>query len=171
MVKPIIFQLVGYQNSGKTTLLKRMVDICTTDGKKVVTIKHHGHGGKPTVFEEKDSSQHMQSGAMASLVEGDGRVLIQAELDAWPLEQQIAWLSYLKPDVIFIEGHKMASYSKAVLLRSIDDYASLSQLSEIRAYITLDRNLLGVLKEKANVPIFYRGDPDFLNWVRDYMTN
>lgn len=40
-----ILQIVGYQNSGKTTLVEKMVHALTEREMKVATIKHHGHGG------------------------------------------------------------------------------------------------------------------------------
>lgn len=44
-----ILQIVGYQNSGKTTLMEKLIQALTYEGMKVATIKHHGHGGYPEV--------------------------------------------------------------------------------------------------------------------------
>ena len=75
MVKePVIFQVSGYQNSGKTTLVNKIISGLKGKGLSVVTIKHHGHGGKPETPEGKDSSNHIESGAAASIVEGGGRL-------------------------------------------------------------------------------------------------
>ena len=85
MVSPVIFQVVGYQNSGKTTFLNRLIEKLNGEQMRIATIKHHGHGGKPEVNEEKDSAQYCHSGAKVSLVEGGGRLLLQAENNTWSI--------------------------------------------------------------------------------------
>ncbi|MPU17873.1 molybdopterin-guanine dinucleotide biosynthesis protein MobB, partial [Acinetobacter baumannii] len=39
---PSILQIVGYQNSGKTTLVEKVVYALAEQNMKVATIKHHG---------------------------------------------------------------------------------------------------------------------------------
>ncbi|OCA84277.1 molybdopterin-guanine dinucleotide biosynthesis protein B [Bacillus sp. FJAT-27225] len=128
MVRPFVFQIVGYQNSGKTTLSVGLIQILSKKGLKVATIKHHGHGGRPSVPEGKDSSRHLAAGAEASIVEGDGTLLLQAVQESWKLEQQITLLDTLGPDIILIEGHKRAGYPKIVLVRNKEDEELLSRL-------------------------------------------
>ena len=67
LVRPFIFQMVGYHNSGKTTFMNKLLSCLKAEGIKTVTIKHHGHGGKPAVVEETDSALHISAGAVASL--------------------------------------------------------------------------------------------------------
>lgn len=45
----MILQVVGHQNSGKTTLIEKCIKELTNHGIKVGTFKHHGHGGKPDI--------------------------------------------------------------------------------------------------------------------------
>lgn len=49
---PSILQIVGYQNSGKTTLVEKVVHALAERKMKVATIKHHGHGGFPEVAQK-----------------------------------------------------------------------------------------------------------------------
>lgn len=135
LVKPVVFQVVGYQNSGKTTFTNKMIQILTAKGIKSAAIKHHGHGGKPDILEEKDSSSHIVSGALAAIVEGDGRLLLQAEGKEYGLEDQIKLLSFFQPDVILIEGYKFAEYPKLILLRNAADIALLQKVKNIRAIV------------------------------------
>lgn len=65
-----ILQIVGYQNSGKTTLMEQLIKRATTEGLRVGTIKHHGHGGVPMIEASKDSSRHELAGASVTAVEG-----------------------------------------------------------------------------------------------------
>ena len=41
----MIIQIVGYKNSGKTTLMAHAVSFLKEKGFTVATIKHHGHLG------------------------------------------------------------------------------------------------------------------------------
>ena len=89
LVKPVIYQVVGYQNSGKTTFLLKLIQVLKGYDLKVATIKHHGHGGYPDVSQQKDSSKHLDAGAAVALVEGEGRIVLQAEDSNWNLDEQI----------------------------------------------------------------------------------
>lgn len=133
LVRPFVFQVVGYQNSGKTTLSEALIKILKGIGLSVASIKHHGHGGKPDLLEEKDSARHLASGSEAVLVEGSGRLLIHSEKDEWPLDVQLNILSAFKPGLILIEGHKYAAYPKIVLLRNREDEQLLHDLENIIA--------------------------------------
>lgn len=139
MVNPTIFQIVGFQNSGKTTLIKKVVNELAQLGLTAVTIKHHGHGGKPDFQEGKDSHQHLQAGAIATLVEGDGHLLLQAERNEWSLEEKIELISFFQPNVILIEGHKHESFPKGVLIRKKEDLSLLEQLQNIKVVFYWDQ--------------------------------
>lgn len=39
-----VYQIVGFQNSGKTTLMESIINYWSKHDLKVGTIKHHGHG-------------------------------------------------------------------------------------------------------------------------------
>ncbi|GAA3320219.1 hypothetical protein GCM10020331_030320 [Ectobacillus funiculus] len=45
-VRPVILQIAGYQNSGKTTVAEQIISSLTKEGLRVASFKHHGHGGK-----------------------------------------------------------------------------------------------------------------------------
>jgi molybdopterin-guanine dinucleotide biosynthesis protein B len=166
MDKPFIFQITGYQNSGKTTYVNKLLSQLAMQNLKVVTLKHHGHGGKPNIVEEADSALHVASGATASLVEGGGRLLLQTETIAWTLEEKIHLLTGLNPDVILIEGHKYESYPKLVLLRKSTDFHLLNKLENIVAVIYQDQKPAETFD---STPIFQRNDPSSINWVSDYI--
>lgn len=166
MHKTFIFQITGYQNSGKTAFINKLLAELAVRKVQAVTLKHHGHGGKPKVCEETDSALHISSGAAASLVDGGGRLLLQIENIEWTLEEKINLLSGLHPDLILIEGHKYESFPKLVFLRDVDDFHLLSQLNNIVAVIYQHTKPV----ETANsLPIFHRNDPEAMNWMVDYI--
>ena len=167
VVNPVIFQITGYQNSGKTTLIKKLIHAISKTKLTVVTIKHHGHGGKPDVSDKKDSFQHIEAGAAVSLVEGDGRLIIHAEKETWALEEKIKLLSFWEPDLILIEGHKLESFPKAVVLRSTEDLVLLNELENIELIFYWNKALV----KQQNIPAFHIDDPDgyqfFLDLIKE----
>ncbi|MFJ8528134.1 molybdopterin-guanine dinucleotide biosynthesis protein B [Bacillus sp. NPDC094106] len=132
-----ILQIVGYQNSGKTTLVEKFVRVLTNEGMKVATIKHHGHGGFPEV-PQKDSERHRQAGAVVSSVEGAGLLSLSSLRDKWSLEEIIHLYEFFEVDIILIEGYKTETYPKVVLLRSMEDAALLNKVENVMAVITWD---------------------------------
>ncbi|WP_429636132.1 molybdopterin-guanine dinucleotide biosynthesis protein B [Anoxybacillus kestanbolensis] len=116
----IILQVVGYQNSGKTTLIEKIIKRLCINGYRVGTLKHHGHGGKVTLPEEKDTTRHAEAGAVVCAVEGDGTFLLHAK-GHWELDELLSVYERFPLDVLLIEGFKHAPYPKIVCLRSRED--------------------------------------------------
>jgi molybdopterin-guanine dinucleotide biosynthesis adapter protein len=154
LVKPIIYQVVGYQNSGKTTFILNLINELKNDGLKMVTIKHHGHGGKPDI-PRKDSSIHLEAGASAALVEGEGRIVLQVDGHEWTLDEQIRLMDFFQPDIILIEGHKKQTYPKLVILRNENDLSLITYVSNIKAVLVWEQSLLEMVGRHVEVPIFH----------------
>ncbi|PFK46023.1 molybdopterin-guanine dinucleotide biosynthesis protein B [Bacillus cereus] len=130
-----ILQIVGYQNSGKTTLTEKLIQAFSGEGMKVATIKHHGHGGYPEV-PQKDSERHRQAGAVVSAVEGAGLLSLSSIRKEWPLQEIIRLYNFFEVDMILIEGYKAENYPKVVLLRSNEDITLLDKVENVIAVIT-----------------------------------
>lgn len=162
VVNPVIVQVVGFQNSGKTTFVKKLLQELSKHKIYVATIKHHGHGGKPDVVEKKDSSEHIDSGAFASLVEGEGRLLLQVEKDKWNVQEQIHILCTMNPEVIVIEGHKNERYHKIVLLRNKEDFYALKGLENVMAFVSCEP-----LHINTSVPIW--NENETISWLVQYI--
>ncbi|WP_180954842.1 molybdopterin-guanine dinucleotide biosynthesis protein B [Bacillus sp. V3-13] len=170
MVKPFVFQVSGFQNSGKTLLVTSLVSILSKSGFTAVTIKHHGHGGKPDIPVEKDTSRHVMAGAAASLVEGGGRVIIHGENASWPLTKKIEFMSFFEPDFIIVEGHKHENYPKAVLLRREEDLFLLKQLQEVKV-ILFHKELEGHSELAGlHIPCFPAGGHEGVQWITRFLT-
>ncbi|GHH98497.1 molybdopterin-guanine dinucleotide biosynthesis protein B [Neobacillus kokaensis] len=165
MVKPVIFQIVGYQNSGKTTFTTKLIQRLTADGIKTAVIKHHGHGGKPDVPNEKDSSKYIEFGAEASIVEGNGRLILQGESEEFSLEKQILLMDFFQPDVILIEGHKSADYPKLVIIKEMADTALLYKLNNIQAIVYWQEDTVRYIQSDMNIPNFSVFDEEAVNFI------
>lgn len=120
--------VVGYKNSGKTTLIARWVCLLKKNGLSVAVLKHHGHGGKPDMSDSTtDTAQFLANGADATLVAGGGAIQF-----SWNEEPDFDKLKELtsigKPDVLLIEGYKGEVGDKVILLRNEEDWDTLCHL-------------------------------------------
>ncbi|MFT9817527.1 molybdopterin-guanine dinucleotide biosynthesis protein B [Lysinibacillus sp. NPDC056185] len=126
-----ILQIVGYQNSGKTTLMEQLITQATTEGFRVGTIKHHGHGGIPMIESSKDSVRHEKAGASVTAVEGEGTLRMSIHQSNFQLADILAIYETFNMDLIFIEGYKNEDYPKVVLLRQAEDESLLEKVGNI----------------------------------------
>ncbi len=171
MVKPVIFQIVGYQNSGKTTITQKLIGKLLEQGLKTAAIKHHGHGGRPNAQMQKDSTKHLSAGACASLVEGDGSIILMAERHEFSLEDQIKLMTFFSPDVILIEGHKQKSYPKLLLLRDEKDAALLSRVTNVAGIGFWKEEMAETLTVQKGIPSFYIHGDHLIDWCAEFIRN
>lgn len=108
---PYIFAVSGYKNSGKTTLLTRLIPKLRERGYQVAVIKHDGHdftGDVPGT----DSYRLWQAGAYGTAVFSANRFLIQKECTG--VDEKQLMQAFPEADVILIEGLKDSAYPKYV---------------------------------------------------------
>ncbi|HLR22607.1 MAG TPA: molybdopterin-guanine dinucleotide biosynthesis protein B [Pseudogracilibacillus sp.] len=136
-----LIHIVGFKNSGKTTLINNWIQIIKSLGLKVAVIKHHGHGAKLAMPDEsKDSMQYLKNGADASIVAGSGHTqhITADEMDYASLKQ-LALLK--KPDVILVEGYKQEPGEKVILVKDEADWRGLEDLGNIQLVVGLKRHI------------------------------
>ncbi|RFB18262.1 molybdopterin-guanine dinucleotide biosynthesis protein B [Bacillus sp. HNG] len=155
-----LLQVVGYQNSGKTTLVEKIVKKGTDLGYQIATIKHHGHQSSlQSLHQEKDSSRHFRAGASATIVEGGGSLQLEAKTSKWPLEKLIQLYAFFENDMIVIEGYKSAEYPKIVLIKREEDIELLNSLTNIVAVISW-------IPIQIKFPLFLINEEEnYLNWI------
>ncbi len=107
MIKKPIISFVGYSNSGKTTLICKILNILSKDY-KIAVIKHHGHfANKSSKDKIKDTDKFLLAGAKkVFLLIGDKSP-----------ENIINMLNKKNIDLIIIEGFKNFSYPKFYVKR------------------------------------------------------
>ncbi|MGI2328203.1 molybdopterin-guanine dinucleotide biosynthesis protein B [Planococcus sp. YIM B11945] len=160
-----VLQVVGFKNSGKTSLLSFFLDEAAKNGKAVSTIKHHGHGGEPDMPPAStDSMRFFHEGAVSSLVYGGGVIGLHSRQKEASLEQLIALSMQAKPDLILVEGFKEADFEKVVLVRSDDEWQQLNHLKRIRLVIApKELPIVGVRTVERNSQQFLK------NWFSEWM--
>lgn len=111
MTNPV-FGVTGWKNSGKTTLVTRLVTEFTRRGFTVSTVKHAHHDfdiDKPAT----DSFRHREAGASEVMIVSGNRWALMHELrgDEEPaLEQALQRLSPC--DLVLVEGYKREGHPK-----------------------------------------------------------
>lgn len=131
-----VLQVVGFKNSGKTTLISRFIEMAVRSGKRISAIKHHGHGGRLEMpSAETDSTRFFEEGAASSLAFGDGVVQMHLQAEEEDLEKFVSFSRLANPDFIVIEGFKGADFPKVVIVRNAEDWKELKQLSNVRLVI------------------------------------
>lgn len=107
-----VFGIVGWKNSGKTTLMERLViDICAR-GLSVSTVKH-AHHDFDVDREGKDSHRHRVAGAREVMLASAQRWALMHELrgdDEPPLAELLARLAPV--DLVLVEGFKLGDHAK-----------------------------------------------------------
>lgn len=112
--KQKIIAVCGVKNSGKTTLLTKLIKNLTDKGIKTAVIKHDGHDFSCDV-EGTDSYRMKESGAYGTAVFSDHRIFIHKTETG---EREKALISmFPEADVIFIEGMKESEYPKIEVIR------------------------------------------------------
>ena len=116
--RPPIIGFCGASNSGKTTLVAKVIEILSSRGLKLGAIKHHGHPDPLEVFQEspdrpKDSTRLAQAGAQRVALSHSGGIFLtagQSEAHLDPLRIAENYMSGL--DLVIVEGYKRAPINK-----------------------------------------------------------
>jgi molybdopterin-guanine dinucleotide biosynthesis protein B len=134
-----VIGVVGWKNSGKTTFIVKLVELLTSCGLSVSTVKHAHHEfdiDRPG----KDSYLHRESGAREVLVSSGRRWALMHELrgaEEPPLDELLGHLAPV--DLVIVEGFKHYTHPKI----------------EIR-------------REQQTAPALAPGDPDIVALAADY---
>lgn len=111
---PQILVIAGKSNSGKTTLLEKLIAELAGRGIAVGSVKHT-HDGFDFDKKGKDSWRHKQAGTRATLVVTDTRVAMVREDDRTPEEKMRDYLHGM--DIILAEGFKRQALPKMEIFR------------------------------------------------------
>jgi molybdopterin-guanine dinucleotide biosynthesis protein B len=109
---PKAIGVAGWKNSGKTTLVARLVAELTRRGFRIATVKHAHHSFQIDDA-ETDSARHRRAGAVQVAVVSAKRWALVRELRDEPEPSLEATIGRLDPcDLVIVEGYKAASIPK-----------------------------------------------------------
>jgi molybdopterin-guanine dinucleotide biosynthesis protein B len=114
--KPALVAIVGKSDSGKTTLIEKLVPELVKLGMRVGTVKHDAHS-----FEidhpGKDSWRHGQAGAEAYVIASPQRLAFITRLEGELPLTEIAARFYDGFDIVVAEGYKRTAPHRVELFR------------------------------------------------------
>ncbi|WP_027953517.1 molybdopterin-guanine dinucleotide biosynthesis protein B [Halobacillus kuroshimensis] len=133
-----VFQIVGYKNSGKTSLLSDLIAFGAEREEKVAAIKRHTHEEPLKVMHhETDSYRLHEAGSFMTGVDSPGRFQLElSHQEDYTLDKLIFLYRQFDPDLIAVEGYKNEAYPKAVIIKREEDLELLDQLHNIQLVIT-----------------------------------
>jgi molybdopterin-guanine dinucleotide biosynthesis adapter protein len=150
---PQIICIVGRSQSGKTTLIEKLIPVLKHKGYRIGTIKHSHH-----IFDfdksGKDSWRHKDAGADAVIIASPGKIAMVKNDQQGTLESLLEYFGDL--DLVITEGYKGAHQPKIEVVRAArhDD-----------ALLRDDRHLVAVVTDAdldIKLPVFGLEDIDEL---------
>ena len=116
----MILQIVGFKNSGKTTLMQHTIQFLKSYGYTIATIKHHGHIGEDITLQEDhvDHMKHFNAGADQSIVQGEHYQQTVTRAYKQNLTQMIDQSVTIDCNIILVEGFKDEHFDKVVVYQT-----------------------------------------------------
>jgi molybdopterin-guanine dinucleotide biosynthesis protein B len=148
-----VIGVAGFKNSGKTTLVEKLVRHLTGLGYRISTVKH-AHHSFDIDHEGRDSFRHRKAGASQVAVISKERTALIHELRGAEPPQLEAVLGQLAPcDLVIIEGYKRDSHDK-IEVRNLElTHPALAGDDPTVVAIAATAPIAG-----APVPVFDRND-------------
>ena len=154
-----IISFTGNSNSGKTTIIEKLISSLTEEGYKIGTVKH-AHKGFELDKSGKDSFRHMEAGAEMVIIADPEKIHITKKI-------KIDTFANLKPyftemDLIIVEGYKKESIPQIPIIqdRSADRFLYVNNPCVVA--------LISDINTDCRLPVFKRNDTDSLRqFIKD----
>lgn len=138
-----VFGVIGWKNSGKTSLMERLVAEITARGYTVSTVKHVHHAvdlDQPG----KDSFRHRAAGAREVVLASADRFALMVE-HRGPEPELPAILSRLAPvDLVLVEGYKRDAHPKVEVWRAETGQAMIQPADPLVRAVVTDAAVTGL---------------------------
>lgn len=112
-----VVTLIGRSDSGKTTLLEKLIPTLRQRGYRVGTVKHHSHTGFEIDQPGKDSWRHAQAGSQHVVIAAPDKIASYRFTETEePLDDVLA--EFRDVDIILVEGYKRAGKPSIEIVRA-----------------------------------------------------
>jgi molybdopterin-guanine dinucleotide biosynthesis protein B len=145
---PAVISIVGKSDSGKTTLLEKLVSEFRKRGYRVGTIKHNVHGFDID-HEGKDSQRHKRAGAQAVALSSPSQFALIRDVERELTIDEIISDYLVDMDVVLTEGYKKEEKPKIEIFRKDGPHQEI--------LCKHDKNLIAMVTDAAmqiHVPCF-----------------
>ncbi|WP_274649164.1 molybdopterin-guanine dinucleotide biosynthesis protein B [Paenibacillus humicola] len=157
--RPVVLQIAGYKNSGKTTLIAALVRLLKQSGLTVGTVKHDAHDFAIDT-PGTDTWRHREAGADITAISSSRSSAIMRGAP----ESLDGLLAHMRGvDVVLVEGFKLEPYPKLVLIRRPEDAALANELKAVIAAAVWPEAaaaLSRTLPDESSFPVFAIGDTE-----------
>lgn len=109
--------VVGRHNSGKTTLVEKLIFELVKRGHNVGSIKHHSHGDFDIDYPGKDSYRHREAGASETVIASPVKMARVKTLDR-EIECSEIVASMPGHDIVVVEGYRKSGLPTIEVFRS-----------------------------------------------------
>ena len=129
---------IGFQNSGKTTLVERVISNLSKRGLRIGSIKLHGPKGFEIDQPGKDSWRHAQAGSRhVGLISPDQYAEYASTTSEVPVQDLLT--HYTDVDLVIVEGLKTTGIPSIVVARS-----GVDRIRGISSYDLIDDDTLAI---------------------------
>lgn len=143
----MVVAVSGIKNSGKTTLITKLIPEFRERGYKVATIKHDGHEFEADV-KGTDTYQHSNAGAYGTAIFSNGQFMVKKQVAV--TEQELICM-FPEADIIILEGFKNSTYPKIEVIRKGNSTDSVCNREGLFAIVTDTECLIpGIKKIQMN---------------------
>lgn len=108
---------VGRHNSGKTTLVEKLIAELVSRGVDVGSIKHHSHKGFEIDYPGKDSYRHRAAGASETVISAPGQIAriatVEEEMECWDIVRSMPG-----HDIVVVEGYRKSGLPTIEVMRA-----------------------------------------------------
>ena len=147
-----IVAISGIKNSGKTTLICRLLEIFKEKGLRVAVLKHDGHDFEPDV-PGTDTYRQLQAGAYGTVVFSKGKYMLVKQQPQITEKELLEF--FPEADLILLEGFKYSNYPKIEIVRKGNSAESVCNPKRLMAIATnLDAEEREALSIPEDVPLF-----------------
>ncbi len=127
-----ILAVSGVKNSGKTTLIARLLPLLKEKGLKVSVLKHDGHSFNPE-REGTDTKTYYDSGAYSWGIFDNGKFSFTKKER---VNADRLFSLFEGSDLLILEGFKQSDYPKLELIRKTNGETPVCKSETVLAYVT-----------------------------------
>ncbi|MCK8115713.1 molybdopterin-guanine dinucleotide biosynthesis protein B [Anaerosoma tenue] len=142
-----VVSVVGKSDSGKTTLMERLIRALTERGYRVGSVKHHVHDFDIDV-PGKDSWRHAKAGAALTLVSSPSKLGMVRQMDHEASLDELLSLAH-DVDILLTEGYRRAGEVRIEVSRRARSTELVCEASELFALVTDNPEI-----RVGSVPVF-----------------
>lgn len=132
-----IISFIGKSNSGKTTLIEKVIRELTSRKYRIATIKHTAEEATLDT-PGKDTWRHLRAGSKATAIGSDKRIVLIKPVKGKSTVEEMARLLGEDYDIIITEGFKQGPYPKIEVHRK-----------EIGTLLTGIKNLVAIATDES----------------------